>query len=204
MLTECVRFLFRQVVPRWLTLLGGAEFWVAGTLSVLFALNLRRNGLWHSSVGAVSTAALAYAAVGFGFSLAGLVLALTLPDARFAHTLATKTRSRVAEGRFFRLRLARRKLQHRGANPYSDLLFIFTWTALAHWVMVVVSFAFLIEYGFAAKLIPGDITTVHRVMLGIWAFVSLYAVELFLLTLITLSQVGRVYIGYLRKAQSEP
>jgi hypothetical protein len=199
MLKECARFLIRQVIPRWTTLLGGGEFWIAGTLATLFALNLKRNGLWQSSVGAVSTTALAYAAVGFGFSLAGLVLALTLPDATFAQKLATTARSKVAEGGFLSWRSARRRLQLQ-TNPYSDLLFIFTWTALAHWVMVVVSFAFLIEYGFGAKLIPGHVAISHRVMLGVWAFVSVYAVELFLLTLITLSQVGRVYIGHLRKS----
>ena len=182
-------------MPRWFEVLSGAELWVALTLSILFAIYGHRVGVGGAKVGEVATVALAYAAVAFGFSLAGLTLALTLPDADFANELATtiKGEPRSAIRRFTR------KFESDQADAYSELLFIFSWTAIAHWLTVVVSFAFLIKFGFDDVLVPVHASVAHRVAIGIWAFVATYAVSLFLVTLITLSQVGQVYIRRLRK-----
>jgi hypothetical protein len=63
-----------------------------------------------TKLGEVLTIVLAYAATAFGFSVAGLTVALTLPDAAFVHELATKKPT----GKFAELT--------RKPNAYSDLL----------------------------------------------------------------------------------
>lgn len=191
---SCLRYIKRQAIPRWFSLLAGSEFWISALLSASFGLWGRHTGLSTAKVGDVATAALAYAAVGFGFSLAGLTLALTLPDEQFARELATASRPTARSG----VEAVVRRLQH-DEDAYSSLLFVFSWTALAHWLTVVASFAFLIKYGFDQPLLPRGASAAHVAAVSAWAFVAIYAVAMFLLTLVTLSQVGQTYIANLRK-----
>jgi hypothetical protein len=192
MLAACARYFRRQVLPRWFSIVSGSELWVAAGLSALFGLGVNKTGIGQAKVGDVTTAVLAYAAVAFGFSVAGLTIALTLPDASFAEELAT-VRKVARRGR---LSSVLERFQPRDADAYSDLLFIFSWTALAHWVAVIASFAVLIAWGFDQHLVSAG--SGHRAVASLLAFCALYAVLLFLLTLLTLSQVGQVYIRCLR------
>lgn len=84
------------------------------------------------------------------------------------------------------------------SDAYSDLLFVFSWTATAHWLTVVGSFAVLIAAGFDRHLIPPHANACPHIAAGLLAFIAAYAVSLFLVTLLTLAQVGNVYIKRLR------
>jgi hypothetical protein len=192
-----VRYFRRQVAPRWFSIIAGSELWVAVAVAALFGLLVGNDRIGAAKVGDVITALLAYAAVAFGFSLAGLTIALTLPDETFARELATvrKPTPRNALQRF------KARVGHE-SDAFSDLLFIFSWTAAAHWCTVVLGFGLLVAWGFDQELVPEQATVGHRVAASLLVFFAVYAICLFLVTLFTLSQVGRVYIGRLRDRSS--
>jgi hypothetical protein len=193
LISGLLRYVRRQVMPRWFSVITGSEFLIAAVVGVLFGLFVSSHGIGAARVGDVVTALLAYAAVAFGFSLAGLTIALTLPDENFAQELATvqKRDPKTKRQRF------KRRLEPE-TDAYSDLLFIFSWTAAAHWFTVVGSFGLLTAYGFDRHLVPAHSTVGQRVAASLLAFITAYAICLFLVTLLTLSQVGGVYIRQLR------
>jgi hypothetical protein len=126
----------------------------------------------------IAATLLTYAAIALGFCLAGLTLALTLPDRDFAKRLATSINKRTTDA-------------------YSDLLFVFSWTAIAHWVSVV-SALLLILLWQDQPLIPSDVLPSRRFMVALVTILVAYSFFQFLITLITLSQVGRTYINSLK------
>jgi hypothetical protein len=177
MITSLVSYARKQVVPRWKGIIVSGDFVIALAAGVL-------GGLWGTSVVPSTTTAvniavalLTYSAVAFGFSLAGLTLVLTLPNEDFVKLLCA-TRSP--------------KRKH---DSYADLLFIFSWNATVHWAILVLSIVLLLVTN------PQEpaFSVTHRIRTGIVAAVSVYALLQFLVTLITLTQVGSVYILHLRK-----
>jgi hypothetical protein len=166
-----------------------SEVWFAVVLAVLFAVFGSRIAIGDTGSGDVIMALLTYAAIAFGFAIAGLTLALTAPDREFAQELALSDPegAQVDEARSEQ-------------NSYSNLLFIFSWTALAHWLLVVGSLVVLLAIGKDVPLLAHGSSARHRIGLGVLAFVAIYAVELFLITLITLGQVGQAYIGRLQRS----
>jgi hypothetical protein len=140
-----------------------------------------------TKLGEVLTIVLAYAAIAFGFSVAGLTVALTLPDAAFVHELATrKPTGKLAE-------LTRKP------NAYSDLLFVYSWTAAWHWVVLVLGFGELAIYGAGRRVAGSGIPPATQILDGLLVLATAYAVLQFLVTLITLSQVGNRYIERLKE-----
>jgi hypothetical protein len=188
------RYLRWQVAPRWFSILGGSEFWISAAIAVVFGVFIGHHRVGSAKVGDVVTALLAYAAVAFGFSVAGLTIALTLPDENFTRELATASKA-PPKSKWQRLK----SRVESNSDAYSDLLFVFSWTAVANWCTVVVGFALLMVWGFDAAVIPVHPTTAHRATASLLVFLASYAICLFLVTLFTLSQVGRVYITQLRR-----
>lgn len=194
MISGVLRYLRRQVGPRWVAVITGSEFWVAVVVGVVFGVWVGNDRIGAARVGDVVTALLAYAAVAFGFSLAGLTIALTLPDETFARELAQAKKPKREGG--WRGLKARFEPE---SDAYSDLLFVFSWTAAAHWCTVVLGFGLLVAWGFDQALVPAHASIAHRAAASLLISVAAYAICLFLVTLFTLSQVGRVYIARLRQ-----
>ncbi|HEY6730104.1 MAG TPA: hypothetical protein VI039_03670 [Solirubrobacterales bacterium] len=188
MLRTIYSYLSSEVWPRRRDIVRGSELWIALAGALLLAHCASGWGIANTQVGEVVTVALAYAAVAFGFCLAGLTVALTLPNDGFVRELATKEPS-----------AAQVKRKGRVPNAYSDLIFVFSWTAVAHWVVIVVGLLVLIEAGYGTRLVFGDFGLDEKIRLGLLSFFLLYAVFQFLITLITLSQVGNRYIDHLRR-----
>lgn len=177
-----------QVCPRRIELARDGQLWLAAILGGVVAVCASNWGIADSSVGDVLTVVLAYAAVAFGFCLAGLTVALTLPDERFVHKLATMKPSEQVIAK-----------KGRVANAYSDLLFVFSWTAIAHWLIICFGLILLIACGSSHKLVAGSYDLDERLALGVLSFLVVYALCQFLITLITLSQVGNGYVRELKK-----
>jgi hypothetical protein len=148
----------------------------AAILVVVFADNL---AIGRTATGDVVFVVLAYAAIAFGFSVAGLTVVLTAPDRIFASQLAWSDPAKpgIAD-------------KPRKMNSYSNLLFIFSWTAFAHWLVVIVSLGVLVALGSETPLLADGSSVKHSVAIGLLVGVTIYAVELFLVTVITLSDVG--------------
>jgi hypothetical protein len=174
---------WREMVPR----LGSIIF--SGGMFISVAVGLLA-GVWGTqaipattTVGALSIAFLTYAAIALGFSLAGLTLALTLPNNDFVRLLCSKRAP---------------KKEH---DSYSDLLFVFSWTAIVHWLLVVVSVMLVLLVNPAQ---PAFQVEHHRLKAGLVSGLSVYCLLQFLITLITLSQVGTVYINHLQATPPPP
>ena len=157
-------------------------------LSVLTGWSfMHYGGKWFSSspkVGDLTTGMIAYAAIALGFCVAGLTISLTLPDHDFASQLAC------------------RKEPAERTNAYSDLLFVFSWTAIVHWAALVSLFALLLFNEGSSGLIPPGSSFLRKLSISAIATICTYCLCQFLITLITLSQVGRVYIQHLVKEHS--
>jgi hypothetical protein len=189
MLRTVASYIRREVWPRRREIIWSTELLLA--LAVGAFIGWQAPHLAASTkLGDLLTIILAYAAVAFGFCVAGLTVALTIPDAEFTRDLAT----RKPPGFQF-------KRVKREPNAYSDLLFVFSWTAVAHWAVILVGLAALFTRGFDRILAHGDVAT--RTTDGILAFVVSYAILQFLITVITLSQVGNVYVARLRERDAE-
>jgi hypothetical protein len=185
-------YLRDQVYPRRTELIRDGQLWIAVILGGSVAVFASDWGIANSTVGDILTVVLAYAAVAFGFCLAGLTVALTLPDEKFVYRLATMEPSEH--------QMANKR---RVANAYSDLLFVFSWTAIAHWLVICFGVFILVACGSEHKLVAGSYGPNERLLLGILSFLVVYALSQFLITLITLSQVGNRYVGEL-KSRSAP
>lgn len=147
-------------------------------------------------LGDVVVAVLSYAAIAFGFSLAGLTLAITLPDIAFVTYLARRTTGTPRT----------REWEAPGSRSnYANLLFVFSWTAVVHWLAIMVAFGLLAARGFDAGFLltkagmpaASPAGSVARGFSGLLAGLTLYAVLQFGATVVTLTQVGRVYIAHL-------
>ena len=141
----------------------------------------------HSSVGDLTLGLISYTSFSLGFCLAGLVVALTLPDRDFVDFL-----------------IACPSHASHDKNAYSDLLFVFSWTAVVHWITVIVLFLVMLFADERSPLVPavhswwrvGTVTAV--------AMLCLYCFMQFLLTLLTLSQIGELYVDlrHVRRAKA--
>lgn len=130
-------------------------------------------------IGDLATGLIAYAAIALGFCVAGLTISLTLPDQDFAAKLACL------------------KDDGESTNAYSDLLFVFSWTAIAHWVALIVLFGLTLFAESASPLLPVGHSHLRSWIVCLIACICTYCLIQFLITLITLSQVGNIYIKHL-------
>lgn len=146
----------------------------------------------------ILTVVLAYGAIAFGISLAGLTVALTLPNDRFTTLLAT-VEPPTAKGRFAGIR---RRFARLDANAYSDLLFVFSWTALIHWLLIALGFGLLVARGGAAHLLGDSPNLATKISAAALALITIYAVCQFLVVVVTISQVGRTYVGFVKRDEN--
>jgi hypothetical protein len=133
-----------------------------------------------AAVGAAAVIVVAGDRLGLGACLTGLTVALTLPDRSFAHYLAATKREDKPD-----------------ANAYHDLIFVFSWTAIAHWT--VIALALVTFIGLGARDVPifaGD-CSVGGALVVLLIAVLVYAMAQFLVTIITLAQVAEVYISWI-------
>jgi len=194
---QAIRLYIRdEVLPRWREVVFGSELWLAVAIALACGLWGNRLALAHAKVGDITSAVLTYAAIAFGFCLSGLSLVLALPDREFA------------------TRLAKSRPPGSKASHYSELVFVFSWTAIIHWLDVAGAIALFILCGSDERIFPACDHASAKELFGLihreclWpdrrlivfaaTFVTVYAVFQFLITLITLAQVGRVYIDTLR------
>ncbi len=181
------RYASREAWPRRVEILKGGEFWISALAGIFVGL-LAPHFASDTKLGDALTIVLAYAAIAFGFSVAGLTVALTLPDADFVQELATM------EPKGTKLRALKRK-----PNAYGDLLFVYSWTAILHWLVIIAAFVLIVAFGLDHRLGGSGISGLTRATDGLLVFLLSYAAMQFLITVITLSQVGHHYIEKLKK-----
>jgi hypothetical protein len=117
-----------------------------------------------------------------GFCVAGLTISLTFPEPAFTKKLATVSGT---------------------TSPYSDLLFVFSWTAIAHWCAVTTMFLVMLLVDGSSPLLPQGCSRTRLWGVSLIAGLCAYCLCQFLITLVTLSQVGSVYIKHLREINKQ-
>lgn len=165
-----------QVWPRRrLILLHRHMAWAAGFTALVVAL-CATQPVGALQISSVSGAALGYAALSFGACVTGAVLALTLPSEDRVRKLATSG----TRGSEF--------------SHYSDLVFNFTWSAVAQLALVLtVAFAYLL--GGDTPVWPSNPRWTHVALLITAVAVGVYSVIRLFSVLYTMSQVAAVVIS---------
>lgn len=122
-----------------------------------------------------------YAAIALGFCVGGITIALTLPDRDFMGRLATL------------------EVEKKEGDALSSLLFVFVWTAFIHWCSIAIALLFLLFFGHieATELVNRGLTP--RICLAVGTSIASYTLLQFLITTLTLWQVGSLYIGKLKR-----
>jgi hypothetical protein len=179
MISAIFQYLWEEARPRFLIIIRSSDFILSVLLAVAMGVWGQKLGLADAKIVDVTTALLTYSAIAFGFCLSGLTLALVLPDVDFARQLA---------GSHVRADLP---------SAYSNLMFIFSWAALIHWLDIVATIAIFAYSGSDQKVLPLHASYLHQTAIGFLTFLSVYAICRFLVALMTLSQVGRLYIARL-------
>jgi hypothetical protein len=123
---------------------------------------------------------LGYAAIALGFCVAGITISLTLPDREFLE------------------RLSKHSVPGKTGNALSALLFVFTWTGVVHWACVVNLIAVLLLDGGNQRPFTQDTTRWRLIWIAVTSGLCTYALETFLITVLTLGHVGRTFIDELR------
>jgi len=170
-----------EAVPRWKGIIISWE----AVISVLVALAFFRfgNRLFSTfpKISDITTGLIAYASIALGFCVAGLTISLTFPEPKFTSHLAAPL--------------------HHGdkKNHYSDLLFVFSWTALAHWIAVMALFSVVLFTDGSTPLLPDGHSTWRIGIVAVLGGLCAYCLCQFLITVITLSQVGNLYVQFLSK-----
>jgi hypothetical protein len=125
---------------------------------------------------------LTYAAIALGFCVGGVTIALTLPDRDFVEMLAQLT------------------IPEKRGDALSGLFLVFCWTAIVHWLSVSVILLVLTTAGHVDGSIFGVTGFRNRSVLGLSVFICSYALMQFLITVLTLWQVGGAYIKKVKQS----
>lgn len=175
------RFLRSAVLPRAREIVFTQDTLLAlGTGTAAFLASARVFG--HAAkLSDLTIGFVGYAAIALGFCVGGITIALTLPDRDFVERLATL------------------EVKNKEGNALSSLLFVFVWTAFVHWCSIALALLFLLFFGHieATELVDKGLTP--RVFLGVATAIATYTLLQFLITTLTLWQVGSLYIGKVRK-----
>lgn len=175
----------REVRPRRRRILWGSHFLIAAVLGIVFSLFGPSLHTGRITYGDVAGALLAYGAISFGFAVAALSLVLAIPHDRFSKWLAASHESP---------RSAR--------SSYDDLIFVFSWTAALHWMLVVTILMTVFAHGSSRQVFPALDDVGDRLSSGGLLFITVYGVCQFLIALITLAQFGKLYVSYLSAPKS--
>ena len=93
------------------------------------------------------------------------------------------------------------EIEGKAGNALSGLLFVFTWTAVVHWLAIVSLIVALVFDGGDPRTFVADRSITLRVIIGSVSFLCTYALLRFLITVLTLAHVGLHYINQLRKPE---
>lgn len=177
-------YLKDEASPRWRKIVFSPETYVVSAVIACLAAFGGRLFADFPKLSDITTGLIAYASIALGFCVAGLTISLTLPEPRFTLDLAVRKDGEPT-------------------SAYSDLLFVFSWTAIAHWFAVIILFAVVLFADGSKTLLPADHSTLRTTVVAVIGGLCVYCFCYFLITLITLSQVGNVYVKYLAKRAEE-
>lgn len=179
MLKAIAQYVKDEVLPRWKDIFLSWESVISVAVIVFFGKLGSHLFFQYPKISDVTAGLIAYLSIALGFCVAGLTISLTFPQPDFTSHLATP-------------------LHHPDSkNHYSDLIFVFSWTAVAHWVALLGLFCLVLFADGSTPLFPRATSAARTWSLATLAGLCSYCLCQFLIVLITLSQVGNLYIKFL-------
>ncbi len=170
------RYWAGQVWPRRRDVLYNRRVVSALLLALAAPFVVDRTPVGELEIQLLASAGLAYAALSFGACITGAVLALTLPSRQQIQTWA---------------RTAKDGAKH---SNLSDLLFVFTWSALLQ-LAVAMTCGLAFVLGGSLTAWNADPKWTHIALLMLAVAVIVYAFEQLLVVVVTISQIGAVLIA---------
>lgn len=192
-------YLRLDVAPRGLDVAKSWDFIVA--LLVGFVVGIFRSVLPVSTdtldVEVVAGYMLTYASIGGGFALSGLSLAVILPNQNLVTELV-RTRLQSPS------KTAKPIPAARSRNAMTDLIFIFSWTALVHIALVAYSLFLGSLQGQEWIDIEAGNQLARSGVVGVGAFLLAYGLTRFITAILTIAQVGHANVAnVVRSTNSE-
>lgn len=173
-----------QVWPRRARLFAHRRVALALLAAVATAALAPMLPLRHVTVTDLATAGLGFAALAFGAAVSGSVLVLTAPAPELKDW--AKTGSPGSDH-----------------SDYSDLIFAFTWSAMAQIGVVIVCVLGLV-FGGGRQVASAGAWPVDYVWLGLAATVFYYAVAQLIVVVETISQIAFVLIAWWNRPEVDP
>lgn len=177
-------FVVRDLRPRWVRVVGSAHFIGAAVFTALFTLAIIQLPLEQQPASDVGGIVITYAAIAFGFSLSTALVLLTLPRLEFLLFLRSEKAAKSEE------------------SALEDLLFIFVWTGILHWMLIALTILIWSVSEPGQPLLKTTSSWPDRLLVGGWMGFGIYALAQFLVSIITLQQLGRLYVRRGLKPQS--
>jgi hypothetical protein len=181
MIKDIYQYCTSEVIPRWVQIISGPELWVS--IAFGFAvMHFESSFVFNDAakLEKLTNALLTYASIALGFLLAGLTVVLSLPNKEFS------------------LKLKGNKSKVSKKNSFSSLLFVFSWTAICHLLMLVVFMVLLMTDRSYSVLCIGC-KTIHEWSIGFISALVLYCVFQFLQTIIAVSMFGNLLIDNIKE-----
>jgi len=187
-----------EVWPRRGAILRDETAYVAMAAGVVSAVVGGRIGLGHVSVGVSTVGVMAYSAIAFGFCVGGIAMALALPQTLLLPLLAHSPKCEDREISDARSGRRARK------TSFSNLVFVYSSSAIVHWVALVLAFVTLLTLGDHAYLLAAGSGAPQHFLVGLWIGSVVYAVLTFLKAVITMSQVANAYATRMSASDGGP
>lgn len=185
MLRTLKRFAFEEGAPRWKEIVFSSTPWLASAVGFVVSKHLI-NSADSISAHNFANASLTYSSIAFGFCVTAVTMCLAISD-----------------GVFVRKLVARKRKESCKHGAFSDLIFIFTWTAFMHIVLVATSLIALFRYKSTDPLFHPACRWWETGAAGAFVALQVYALMQFLTTVLTLSSVAKVYINHVESMPEE-
>jgi len=186
MISTLRQFFKNELYPRRRDLLTDSSLIISFIVAVLFQIKYRGIHITDFTIGGLFLVLMAYATITFGFCLSGITLTFIIPNTDFILWIASHHKGMQKDN------------THR--NFFSELLFIFIWTGILHWLLIITSLFIIFNFGWKTNLvinslaIDGIIITIIQL---IYILFIQYCLLQFLWTLFALHQVSSLYLRHL-------
>jgi len=181
------RFFIDEIFSRRRQLISEQQLLFSILLGGVLALFGSNFGYQETSKDSVVNALLNYSAIAMGFSVTCVSLCLTLADPRFLKKLS----------------LHEIEVDGQKRDAFSQLIFVFTWTSFLHSLCIFILILAILTTGENEKLFSEDFRFFERISFFVSSSLVLYALSQFMVSLITMFQLGKSYVIFLRDEDKE-
>lgn len=174
------QFYLDEVKPRKNTIFLSDHALIAILFSLLLSLIGDFLGFESLKKESVVSALFNYSSIAMGFCVTCVTMCLTMGDKEFVKHLCSH------------------KTLENKSDSFSDLIFVFSWTAVCHWLSIIILVIATLNTNDNETLFSNSFNIAERISFLFSSAVIFYSLLQFLITIITTMQVGKVYSKFLK------